>query len=35
MEGATHIPVAFAAALPLGLVLPKHIKVPAELREKL
>ncbi|WP_186325331.1 SCO6880 family protein [Cellulosimicrobium sp. TH-20] len=26
---------AFAAALPLGLVLPKHIKVPAELREKL
>ena len=26
---------AFAAALPLGLVLPKHVKVPAELREKL
>ncbi|MFJ2662678.1 SCO6880 family protein [Arthrobacter koreensis] len=26
---------AFAAALPLGLVLPKHIKVPTELREKL
>ncbi|MBW9211753.1 hypothetical protein KV100_19055 [Mumia sp. zg.B21] len=26
---------AFAAALPLGLVLPKHIKVPSELREKL
>jgi len=26
---------AFAAALPLGLVIPKHIKVPAELREKL
>ena len=26
---------AFAAALPLGLVLPKHIQVPAELREKL
>lgn len=26
---------AFAAALPLGLVLPKHIRVPAELREKL
>ena len=26
---------AFAAALPLGLVLPKHIKIPAELREKL
>ena len=26
---------AFAAALPLGLVLPKHIKVPAELRDKL
>ncbi|WP_250444592.1 SCO6880 family protein [Actinotalea sp. C106] len=26
---------AFAAALPLGLVLAKHIKVPAELREKL
>lgn len=26
---------AFAAALPLGLVLPKHLKVPAELREKL
>ena len=26
---------AFAAALPLGLVLPKHIKVPAEMRNKL
>ena len=26
---------AFAAALPLGLVIPKHIKVPVELREKL
>ena len=26
---------AFAAALPLGLVLPKHVKVPAELRERL
>lgn len=26
---------AFAAALPLGLVLPKHIKVPAELRDRL
>jgi hypothetical protein len=26
---------AFAAALPLGLVLPRHVKVPAELREKL
>lgn len=26
---------AFAAALPLGLVLPKHVKVPAELRDKL
>lgn len=26
---------AFAAALPLGLVLPKHIKVPVELRERL
>lgn len=26
---------AFAAALPLGLVLPKHVRVPAELREKL
>lgn len=26
---------AFAAALPLGLVLPKHIRIPAELREKL
>lgn len=26
---------AFAAALPLGLILPKHIKVPTELREKL
>lgn len=26
---------AFAAALPLGLVLPKHIRVPTELREKL
>ncbi|KAB1636130.1 hypothetical protein F8O03_17525 [Pseudoclavibacter terrae] len=26
---------AFAAALPLGLVLQKHVKVPAELREKL
>ena len=26
---------AFAAALPLGLVLPKHLKVPAELRNKL
>lgn len=26
---------AFAAALPLGLVLPKHIKVPAEMRDKL
>ncbi|MGC5225143.1 SCO6880 family protein [Micromonospora sp. DT81.3] len=26
---------AFAAALPLGLVLPKHLQVPAELREQL
>lgn len=26
---------AFAAALPLGLILPKHVKIPAELREKL
>lgn len=26
---------AFAAALPLGLVLPKHIKIPTELRENL
>lgn len=26
---------AFAAALPLGLVLPKHIKVPSELRDRL
>ncbi len=26
---------AFAAALPLGLVIPKHIKVPAELRDNL
>lgn len=26
---------AFAAALPLGLVLPKHIRIPTELREKL
>lgn len=26
---------AFAAALPLGLVLPKHLKVPAEFREQL
>lgn len=26
---------AFAAALPLGLVLPKHIRVPSELRDKL
>lgn len=26
---------AFAAALPLGLVLPKHVKIPTELREKL
>lgn len=26
---------AFAAALPLGLILPKHLKVPAELRGKL
>ena len=26
---------AFAAALPLGLVLPKHIQVPVELRDKL
>lgn len=26
---------AFAAALPLGLVLPKHIRVPTELRENL
>lgn len=26
---------AFAGALPLGLVLPKHLKVPAELREQL
>ncbi|MFE3459959.1 SCO6880 family protein [Nocardiopsis aegyptia] len=26
---------AFAAALPLGLVLPKHLKIPAELREQL
>jgi hypothetical protein len=26
---------AFTAALPLGLVLPRHLKVPAELRDKL
>lgn len=26
---------AFAAALPLGLVLPKHLKVPSELRDQL
>lgn len=26
---------AFAAALPLGLVLPRHLRVPSELREKL
>ncbi len=26
---------AFAAALPLGLVLSKHLRVPSELREKL
>lgn len=26
---------AFAAALPLGLVIPKHLKVPVELRDKL
>ena len=26
---------AFAAALPLGLVLSRHLKVPAELRDKL
>ena len=26
---------AFAAALPLGIVLPAHLKVPAELRERL
>jgi hypothetical protein len=26
---------AFAAALPVGLVLPKHLRVPAELREQL
>lgn len=26
---------AFAATLPLGLVLPKHVKVPVEMREKL
>jgi hypothetical protein len=26
---------AFAAALPLGLVLPSHLKVPTELREAL
>jgi len=26
---------AFAAGLPLGLVLPSHLKVPAELRESL
>ena len=26
---------AFAAALPLGLVLPKHLRVPAEVREQL
>ena len=26
---------AFAAALPLGLVLTKHVKIPAEWREKL
>ncbi len=26
---------AFAAALPLGLVLPRHLKVPVELRERL
>ena len=26
---------AFAAALPLGLVLPKHLRVPSEVREQL
>ena len=26
---------SFAAALPLGLVLTKHLRIPAELREKL
>jgi hypothetical protein len=26
---------AFAAALPLGLVLPKHLRVPGEVREQL
>ena len=26
---------AFAAALPLGLILPKHLKVPAAMRERL
>ena len=26
---------AFAAALPLGLVLPKHLRIPSEVREQL
>jgi hypothetical protein len=26
---------AFAAALPLGLILPKHLKVPASMRDRL
>jgi len=26
---------AFAAALPIGLVLPRHLRVPAEIRESL
>ncbi|MGW5880213.1 SCO6880 family protein [Nocardiopsis terrae] len=30
-----HQDVAFVAGLPLGLILPRHLKVPAELHEKL
>lgn len=28
-------PSAFAAALPLGLILPKHLKVPASVKDRL
>ena len=28
-------PAAFAAALPLGLILPKHVRGPATMRERL
>ena len=32
---AERVASAFAAALPLGLILPKHLKVPAAMRERL